>query len=650
MHFIYDFRQQFDVRQPRSFVAWPPPGFVPSAVVWGRWSFSLPRSDLSMAGVTVSDDAGLVPTEIIHRGRSLVWAMAGDTDSTLLPAPSNGDRCYVVTVSDVTIAGETQAPFEYPVCVIDPEAPAGPSVALTSSSPDNVNGEFDVEITFSEPVTGFGQHEVFVINGDVAALSGRAHRYEATIVPRGGGDIVVMVGSGAIHDERGLPNSPSTPLVRKTDIGRPTVEITSTAPSVVRGAFEVQIAFSEPVIESQRRDPYFRDLTDLLSVTNGSVLKVSCEYELEIQECTAWTIPHDVGSVSVSVEAGMVQNRGDQPNRASKPLTRESAVSFEGPPSVSLSSSAPPVVTGNFGVTITFSEPVFPPSDLVEHLSIVNGQALWGGCEFPQALPTVTECFVAIGPDDYGDVVVTLDAMTVRDAEGESNKASEPLTRESAISNTGPPTVSLSSSAPPVVTDSFEVVISSNRPVAGLDSWCEGPAGDETECPLRVLNGLVQDLICDARPEFRTCTLTILPDSIGEVTVTVSPGAVRDRDGETNTASVSLTRESQAARPTVVISSDAPEVVTGSFDIRVTFSEAVSGFGQDDIRVINGTVTSLSGSGSEYTATVMVTIDHPDLPVVLVTIRDGAARDRLNRPNRESATFQRLLTERPRRN
>ena len=40
MHLGYDWELEPNVREERGFVAWPPAGYVPAGVVWGRWSFS----------------------------------------------------------------------------------------------------------------------------------------------------------------------------------------------------------------------------------------------------------------------------------------------------------------------------------------------------------------------------------------------------------------------------------------------------------------------------------------------------------------------------------------------------------------------------------------------------------------------------------
>ena len=74
-----------------------------------------------------------------------------------------------------------------------------------------------------------------------------------------------------------------------------------------------------------------------------------------------------------------------------------------------------------------------------------------------------------------------------------------------------------------------------------------------------------------------------------------------------------------------VTSGSAPVIgVDSSFDVTVEFARWVRDFDTDDIGVVNGTVTSLAGSGSQYRATVQ-----PAAPgTVVVRVRQGAARDR----------------------
>jgi len=113
-----------DVREPRGFIAWPPSGYIPAETVWGRWSFQLPEADFREATVTVMDDDGPVPTQVIDRApghgtAAVVWAVRGDTRSLPFPRPSDGDDCYTVTIREVRINGETQLPFRYATCLVD---------------------------------------------------------------------------------------------------------------------------------------------------------------------------------------------------------------------------------------------------------------------------------------------------------------------------------------------------------------------------------------------------------------------------------------------------------------------------------------------------------------------------------------------------
>ena len=240
---------------------------------------------------------------------AIVWAVAGDTNSLLLPAPANGDHCYTVTVSGARVGGEVPTPFEYPVCVIDPDAPTGPSVTLSSDAPDTVGGSFDVTVVFSEPVNGFTSEDIFVVNGAATALWGRGQHYDATIRTDDNGAVTVTVGAGAIHDSASLPNTAAVPLRRTASVGRPTASVASSARATVRGAFEVSITFSEPVTGFSTSD---------VRVVNGTVSNLAgsgASYR-------ATVTPSNDGTVMVRVLQDAAVAGSGRANQASAPLTR----------------------------------------------------------------------------------------------------------------------------------------------------------------------------------------------------------------------------------------------------------------------------------------------------------------------------------------
>ena len=102
-------------------VSWPPPGYVPFQLVYGRWSFSYPNADFSNATITMT-----------HKGNPVTLTKApvvnGYGDNTVVWEPSgipggkpSQDLTYTVQLSGVVIA-QTPRQFVYDVIVIDPDA------------------------------------------------------------------------------------------------------------------------------------------------------------------------------------------------------------------------------------------------------------------------------------------------------------------------------------------------------------------------------------------------------------------------------------------------------------------------------------------------------------------------------------------------
>ena len=123
-------RRLDDVREARDVMAWPPPGYVPAATVWQRWSFTVfGASDFSDAAVEVVGETGPIAVAIVHRdhrnsrtygvGAAIVWELDAIDEYDSMREPTDGDQCYAVTVSGVKISGVVQEPFDYSTCVLD---------------------------------------------------------------------------------------------------------------------------------------------------------------------------------------------------------------------------------------------------------------------------------------------------------------------------------------------------------------------------------------------------------------------------------------------------------------------------------------------------------------------------------------------------
>jgi hypothetical protein len=102
-----------------SYVAWPPPGYVPYVVIYPRWSFAYDKADFSAASVTMTRDGNPVSLSVngLANGygeNTLVWE-----PNTSFTQPTSGDVVFRVTISNVLISGSPQS-FTYDVIMIDP--------------------------------------------------------------------------------------------------------------------------------------------------------------------------------------------------------------------------------------------------------------------------------------------------------------------------------------------------------------------------------------------------------------------------------------------------------------------------------------------------------------------------------------------------
>lgn len=105
------------------FVAWPPPGYIPSQVVYPYWSFSYPEADFSKAVVSLSRDGKSVPITLFSPvngfgENTLVWKIKGMDDHAAWPAVSQPDHLTVI-IQGVRINGQVQT-FSYPVTIFSP--------------------------------------------------------------------------------------------------------------------------------------------------------------------------------------------------------------------------------------------------------------------------------------------------------------------------------------------------------------------------------------------------------------------------------------------------------------------------------------------------------------------------------------------------
>ncbi|OIN59465.1 CAP domain-containing protein [Arsenicibacter rosenii] len=125
------------------YVAYPPAGYVPRALVPQRWSISIPSANFTNATVQVMDDTN-APVAVTrytptngYGDNTLVWDLTNP--GTALAWNGSADKTFSVQVSGVVINGITQSPYSYTVVAIDPNTfcPYPTPVAACSVTANN---------------------------------------------------------------------------------------------------------------------------------------------------------------------------------------------------------------------------------------------------------------------------------------------------------------------------------------------------------------------------------------------------------------------------------------------------------------------------------------------------------------------------------
>ncbi|WP_270373873.1 Ig-like domain-containing protein [Marinicauda sp. Alg238-R41] len=457
-----------------------------------------------------------------------------------------------------------------------------PSVTLSSTASDPVSGAFPVTITFSEAVTGFAAGDLSLTNATASAFSGTGAVYTVTITPSADGQVTVGVPANAAQDAAGNQNTAATDLTRTSDTTAPSVTLSSAASDPVSGSFPVTITFSESVTGFAAGD---------LSLTNATASAFSGTGAVY----TVTITPSADGQVTVGVPANVAQDGAGNQNTAATDLTRTADATA---PSVTLSSTASDPVSGSFPVTITFSESVtgFAAGDL----SLTNATA--SAFSGTGAVYTVT-----ITPSADGSLMVELPAGAATDVAGNANSASNTLSR--TVDKTVP-AVTLSTSAPDFVTGPFSVSIAFSEGVSGLQL-----------ADLALTNATASNL----NGAGKSYTVDIAPDQNGMVSVNLPAAAVVDGAGNANSASNTITRELDTSAPAVTLTSNAPDPVSGTFEVAIEFSEEVSGLELTHLSLVNASAENLAGNGTSYTVDVTPVADgEVTVALPVNAVQDGA--------------------------
>ncbi len=102
-----------------------------------------------------------------------------------------------------------------------------PTVTITSTANDPINGAFDITLTFSEDVTGFALTDLTITNATASNLSGSGAVYTVTVTPASDGALTVDIAAGVVQDAAGNDNTVAPQFSIQADLTAPVPPVIS---------------------------------------------------------------------------------------------------------------------------------------------------------------------------------------------------------------------------------------------------------------------------------------------------------------------------------------------------------------------------------------------------------------------------------------
>ncbi len=467
-------------------------------------------------------------------------------------------------------------------------AATAPTVVITCPAVTAASTNLSVvtfTATFSQAVSGFDVSGITTVNAAAGAFTVvNATVYTFSMTPAAEGVFSAKVNAGACTATAAgaTPNLASVVFAKTYDVTAPTTTITSTAPSLTNTTIPIKITFNEAVAGFT--------LTDI-TVSGGTV----ASFAGSGATYTAIVTASGDGSVTVDVAGGACTDIAGNANVVATQLVR----TFDHTaPTATITTTAASPVNAAYPVTVTFSEAV--TAFIATNMTVTGGTI----ASFAGSGSTYT---FTVNPTLQGNVTVALTASKTKDLAGNFNSAATSLV---VVFDSVRPTAAFTSTVSTATTNlaTIPMTLTFSEVVTGFDI-----------SQIAVTNGATSN----AAGSGRTYTFDLAPTAEGAVTVNYAIGQVADAANNTNTASAAFTRTYDTTAPTISITSTAPTLTNAVIPIKITFSEAVTGFTLGDITVGNGTASALLGSGASYTANVTATTDGQ----VTVDVADAVCTD-----------------------
>ncbi len=517
-------------------------------------------------------------------------------------------------LSDTVPTGTNENTYE-----VDNTAPT----VVISDVPGTSTGAFTVTVTFSEGVTGFAVGDISVNNGAASELTGYGRTYTAKITPTSNGSVTIDVPANAAEDAAGNGSTIATQATLTYDNTaadntlpqvRSMTRLTPANSPTNADSLTWRVIFSEPVMNLDETD--FR----IVGVTNRRSFDSELGIAVTANSPTQYDVTFSSGEFAIKRFNGRVrlyfrpgQNIQDIAGNALTDIAPTSTsigqrtYEVDNTSPTIVVSGVPAVVTGPFIATFTFSEPVegFTIEDIDRSFN-TSGRA----SEFTGSRSIYR---ATIRPTDRPFLILELPGKRSHDYAGNPSKGLRfvvPVNHDvETIDTTAPWVRSIVHQAPaksPTNADRLIWRVTFSEPVTDLDASdfeitgttgtlsVSAVPGSPTTWVVTASGGNLAGLTGPVTLSFAASQNIV--DNFGNVLVGTIPTGTNES-----------TYEVDNTGPTVVIS-ELPHVgYMSGITVVFTFSEAVTGFEQNDIVLHNFSLLNFKGSGTTYTAKLTLT-------------------------------------------
>ncbi len=163
---------------------------------------------------------GFAVTDIAAQNAT-ISNLSGSDDSYLFtasPIQAGTIRLQVAAAQVQDTAGNNNLPsneliivYEDTTTLVTPDTE--PPFAILSTDSVIVSGQFNVKINFSEPIVGFENNDLHVVNGSIGPLNGVGQNFSVPIIPQLSGEVKLVLPAAQVLDTAGNANIASDTLI-----------------------------------------------------------------------------------------------------------------------------------------------------------------------------------------------------------------------------------------------------------------------------------------------------------------------------------------------------------------------------------------------------------------------------------------------------